>query len=90
MCSIFGLKGTFLTREEFLYFFNRTKSRGPDDTRVERVGDVTLGFHRLSIMGLSPEGMQPFSLNESKVICNGELYDFRPLKRELEGKGYEP
>ncbi|MGN1042068.1 MAG: asparagine synthase B, partial [Christensenellales bacterium] len=41
-------------------------------------------FHRLAIMGLSEEGMQPFSLNGNFLVCNGEIYGFRRLKRELE------
>ena len=37
----------------------------------------------------NPTGMQPFTAPDgSAVVCNGELYGFRKLKRELEGKGY--
>jgi asparagine synthase (glutamine-hydrolysing) len=40
-------------------------------------------------MGPEPAGMQPFTAPDgSAVVCNGELYGFRKLKRELEGKGY--
>ena len=39
-------------------------------------------------MGLNPNGMQPFSLNNNMVVCNGEIYGFRPLKDELIAKGY--
>jgi len=66
--------------------FARTKSRGPDDSRVVRAGDGLLGFHRLAIMGLTPEGMQPFSLDGSWAVCNGEIYGFRELRARLEGK----
>ena len=47
-----------------------------------------MGFHRLSIMGLTPEGMQPFVRNGCSVVCNGELYGFEIMKKELEQKGY--
>ena len=47
-----------------------------------------MGFHRLSIMGLTPEGMQPFIRKGCAVICNGELYGFEKTKKELELKGY--
>ncbi len=47
-----------------------------------------MGFHRLSIMGLTPEGMQPFVRNGCSVVCNGELYGFESMKKELEQKGY--
>ena len=39
-------------------------------------------------MGLTGEGMQPFSLHGNAVVCNGELYGFRPVKKALEDKGY--
>mgnify|MGYP000694782543 CR=1 FL=1 len=54
--------------------FDRTLSRGPDDTRVVDVGKGLLGFHRLAIMGLDSTGMQPFQLGSSFAVCNGELY----------------
>ena len=47
-----------------------------------------MGFHRLSIMGLTPEGMQPFMKNGCSVVCNGELYGFEVMKAELKSKGY--
>lgn len=47
-----------------------------------------LGFHRLAIMGLHPEGMQPFHRGGDMAVCNGELYGFRPVKKALEAKGY--
>ena len=47
-----------------------------------------LGFHRLAIMGLHPEGMQPFELDGDKAVCNGEIYGFREMKRSLLKKGY--
>lgn len=58
--------------------------RGPDAERVEDVEGCLTGFVRLSIMGLSEKGMQPFHLHDSISICNGELYGFRPVKKELE------
>ena len=64
--------------------FEKTKSRGPDDTRIIRAGNGLLGFHRLAIMGLDPSGMQPFELNGNKLVCNGEIYGFRNIKKELE------
>jgi asparagine synthase (glutamine-hydrolysing) len=40
-------------------------------------------------MGPEPAGMQPFSSPDgSAVVCNGELYGFRRLKKTLEAKGY--
>ena len=74
---------------EFKKGFDKTISRGPDDSRIIDTGSGLLGFHRLAIMGLTPEGMQPFELDGSAVVCNGELYGFEKLKDELIDKGYK-
>ena len=88
MCSIMGYCGTALSLEKFRSGFEKTVSRGPDMSRIADTGTGFLGFHRLSIMGLSEAGMQPFRLSGRMVVCNGEIYGFRRLKRELEEKGY--
>lgn len=88
MCSIIGYLGSRLTEEDIRHHFDRTISRGPDMTRIEKVAGGFLGFHRLAIMGLNENGMQPFSLGEQKVVCNGEIYGFRKLRQALEEKGY--
>ena len=84
MCSIMGYKGGSVAYEKFKQHFDKTTSRGPDMQRIRQYGDVTLGFERLAIMGLSLEGMQPFELNNNAIVCNGEVYGFRKLKKELE------
>ena len=88
MCSIMGTCGSTITKEQFKKGFDRTLSRGPDMSRIIDTGKGFLGFHRLAIMGLDESGMQPFSMDGSYVVCNGELYGFRKTKRELEEKGY--
>lgn len=74
--------------EVFKEGFDKTTSRGPDMSKMIDTGKGYLGFHRLSIMGLDESGMQPFYRNGRYVICNGELYGFRKMKKELEEKGY--
>ena len=88
MCSIMGFTKQTLIEQEIRTYFDRTKSRGPDLSRVERAGEGCLCFHRLAIMGLHEEGMQPFHLGSDMCVCNGELYLFRPLKKKLEDAGY--
>ena len=88
MCSIFGYLGDSLTKEDVKPYFDRTTSRGPDMQRIIDVPGGILGFERLSIMGLSEEGMQPFSYGGNMIVCNGEIYGFRPVKEELIRKGY--
>ena len=88
MCTIMGLSKCHIAMEEFEAAFAKTTSRGPDMQKIITVADSVLGFQRLSIMGLSEAGMQPFELNGNYVVCNGELYGFRPEKEALIEKGY--
>lgn len=88
MCSIMGYIGDFKF-SDFKKGFEETISRGPDMSRVIELENGFLGFHRLAIMGLTENGMQPFELNGSYVVCNGEIYCFRPIKDELVAKGYK-
>ncbi len=83
MCSIMGYCSCSAAFDVFMEGFGKTISRGPDDSRVVETGDGLLGFHRLSIMGLTPSGMQPFKYGNSYVVCNGEIYGFEKLKEEL-------
>lgn len=89
MCSIMGYCGTKMSLEQFKKGFDKTISRGPDMSRIIETGRGYLGFHRLSIMGLSETGMQPFYRDGRYVVCNGEIYGFRPIKEELKKKGYK-
>jgi asparagine synthase (glutamine-hydrolysing) len=40
------------------------------------------GFHRLAINGQTPESNQPFFIKNCRLICNGEIYNFRALIKE--------
>ena len=88
MCSIMGYCDGGAVLESFKKGFDRTISRGPDDSRIIDTGKGLLGFHRLAIMGLTEEGMQPFELDGSYVVCNGEIYGFDRLREMLKGRGY--
>ena len=57
--------------------------RGPDKTTF--VNDTTRawGFHRLAINGMDPTADQPFHLKNCRLICNGEIYNFRELIAEF-------
>lgn len=86
MCSIMGWCGCDVAPEDFKKGFDRTVSRGPDDSRIIDTGKGLLGFHRLAIMGLTPEGMQPFRLGDSYAVCNGEIYGYEKIKARLSEK----
>lgn len=81
-----GYCGVSADLQKFKKGFDKTISRGPDDSRIINTGNGLLGFHRLAIMGLTPEGMQPFELDGSYTVCNGEIYGFDKLKKTLSAK----
>ncbi len=88
MCSIMGYCRTGADRETFEKGFSKTISRGPDESRVIDIGGGLLGFHRLAIMGLHPQGMQPFQLQGCSLVCNGEIYGFEAIRKDLAERGY--
>ncbi len=65
--------------------------RGPDDHgyHVDEHAPVAIGMRRLSIIDLEG-GKQPFYSEDGKVVavCNGEIYNFVPLRQQLEAKGH--
>src|SRR5262245_9815773 len=69
------------------------RHRGPDDagTWIGANGNVALGHNRLSIIDLSSGGHQPMmNPNNGDVLTfNGEIYNFRELRRRLEAEGYQ-
>lgn len=64
--------------------------RGPDDEGEFVSGPIGLGFRRLSIIDLAG-GRQPMSDREQsvQVVFNGEIYNFRELRKELEKCGHQ-
>ena len=86
MCSILGVQSKSIDPAALKECFNRTTSRGPDMSRFIEIPCGYLGFHRLAIMGLDQNGMQPFRLDDDYVVCNGELYGFRPIRERLKSR----
>ena len=68
---------------------NSISHRGPDDEGYYVAGSLGFGFRRLSIIDLAG-GHQPMSDGEESVwvVFNGEIYNFKELKRELQGFGH--
>ena len=89
MCCVMGYTGHDLSAAKFKEYLLRTVMRGPDDQRVVEGPFGLMGFGRLAIMGLTPEGMQPFYRGADCVVCNGELYGFRFEKEDPEAPGLQ-
>ncbi len=64
--------------------------RGPDEQGTTVQGRAALGMRRLSIIDLSG-GQQPIYSNDGSkfIVFNGEIYNYRELKKELESLGYK-
>src|SRR5690606_30251684 len=65
--------------------------RGPDDTGhfVDGAAGLALGFRRLSIIDLTATGHQPMATPDGRhvIVFNGELYNYREIRRALEQEG---
>ncbi|MGN6545247.1 MAG: asparagine synthase (glutamine-hydrolyzing) [Aureliella sp.] len=65
--------------------------RGPDARGELRIplpqGTLALGHRRLAIIDLSGGGSQPMSRGSRHIVFNGEIYNYREIKKELEGLG---
>ena len=82
MCGIFAFKGQSITTSTLERSFNLIKHRGPDESAIESYEGLFLGFHRLAIMDLSHQGMQPFKgANSERLICNGEIFNYKALTK---------
>ena len=83
MCTVIGYQGNKDAKDILIQALQRTKSRGPDDQRIESFGSCMLGFQRLAIMGLTDEGMQPFQLNQEPWFVMVKFTGFERLKMHI-------
>ncbi len=97
MCGIAGLvrgnHGPFESRTSLAVgaMVETLRHRGPDDEGVWEAPDgaVALGHRRLSVVDLSPLGRNPMAWDGGRlwITFNGEIYNHRELRAELEGVG---
>ena len=94
MCGIAGFVDFKKNSDEALLrkMTDAMQHRGPDDAGYEvyHATQASIGFgqRRLSIIDLSPLGHQPMHFNDFIVDFNGEIYNFKEIRKELEDKGY--
>ncbi len=96
MCGIAGIfayrdTAPAVDREELLRVREAMRVRGPDGEGlwVSEDGRVGLAHRRLAIIDPSADGAQPMATPDSRlcVTFNGEIYNYRELRHELEAKG---
>lgn len=95
MCGICGelrTAGGTTSTERIVAMRDALVHRGPDAAGLHLSPDrrTGLGFRRLRIIDLSPDADQPMTNEDGSVVLvfNGEIYNFRDLRNELEGKGH--
>lgn len=96
MCGIagifaFGSQATVVDRGELIAIRDQMRSRGPDGEGlwIAPHGRLGLAHRRLAIIDLSPAGAQPMVSADGRyrIVFNGEIYNYRDLRRELEKTG---
>ena len=92
MCGIHGIyrfDGLSVEPGVLSAMGDRTRHRGPDDEGSHVDGQCGIAMRRLSIIDLAG-GHQPLSNADQTLwlVCNGEIYNFRELRSELQGRGY--
>lgn len=90
MCGIAGIVNTDPARDIAMRrMLDALQHRGPDGEGIYHDELVTLGHRRLSIIDLAG-GQQPLCNADRSVllVCNGEIYNYRELRRQLELDGY--
>ena len=96
MCGICGIVSANTSHETRTSVVERMCAamvhRGPDDIGIRDFGAAgcCIGMRRLSIIDRSVQGRQPMSNEDGTkwVVLNGEIYNFQPLRSELEARGH--
>ncbi len=86
-----GINGITVSDKQLIQKMNeQLRHRGPDDNGIYVDSEVSLGCCRLKVIDLSQKGHQPMSNEEGDlwVVFNGEIYNFREIRKELEETGY--
>lgn len=94
MCGIAGivdLAGEPVPHEPLQRMTDAIAYRGPDGEGHWREANIGLGHRRLAILDLTPAGHQPMLSGDgtAAIVHNGEIYNFRELRAELESRGHQ-
>ena len=84
MCAIFGIVGPY-DEAKAIEAFATLSHRGPDAHGTIIEPNLFLGHHRLSVIDPLPEADQPMRVGDTTILLNGEIYNYRELRKELGG-----
>lgn len=87
MCGIAGIfhaGGCDVDAARLKRMSDSIKHRGPDNTSIQISGPIGMAHNRLSLLDLGPNGNQPFMNHRYILVYNGEIYNFKKLRNELE------
>ena len=89
MCGISGIvsKNREILASEIDWLSNVQSHRGPDYTGVYHESNIAFVHNRLSLLDLTENGNQPYRDEKHVLIYNGEIYNWRALRGELEVQG---
>ena len=90
MCGIVGIYNSSSpekSRTTARLMADQLCRRGPDNGNVEAVGNTVFGHRRLSIIDLDKRSDQPMLSGNIMITFNGEIYNFREIRQELEKQG---
>ena len=85
MCGINGF--TFSDQDLIKKMMVYTKNRGPDANGIYHDTDLTMSHDRLSIIDLNERSNQPMKFKNYIISFNGEIYNYKELKKDLELNG---
>lgn len=89
MCGIFGYRGKSFSLDNAL-MYELLSHRGPDAKGIFKHRDLTFIHTRLSIIDINDRSNQPFYSKDGNLVLifNGEIYNYRDIKKILVTKGY--
>ena len=83
MCAVFGIIGEY-EEQKAKYALSLMHHRGPDFCGVVQEKNLFFAHNLLGIMDTSTDARQPFSYQNILLSFNGEIYNFKELKSELD------
>lgn len=88
MCGIY-LTNIPFDKNEIESKLNSISFRGPDYTGIKNINRITFGHLRLSILDLDARSHQPMSFENLTIVFNGEIFNYKSIKKELQKLGYQ-